>query len=172
MRHFSILLAFVLMLSFAQVSHAEKYNLRIQTAVPSASMYFETMQRLGKRIELLSGGEIKVEVFAAGAIVGAFEILDAVSDGIVEGGQAWTHYWSGKHPAGLLFSAPTAGLGVGLDQTGLIAWAWEGDGHRLLNEYFQDQLKLDVKGWLTMPMGPEPLVGSKKNSLPLTSCAR
>lgn len=156
MRYLSILLALVLMLSYAQVSNAEKYNLRIQTAVPSASMYFETMQRLGKRIELLSGGEIKVEVFAAGAIVGAFEILDAVSDGIVEGGQAWTHYWSGKHPAGLLFSAPTAGLGVGLDQAGLIAWAWEGDGHKLLNRYFQEQLKLDVKGWLTMPMGPEP----------------
>lgn len=162
MKHVSILVAFVLMLSFAQTSRAEQYTLRIQTAVPSASMYFETMQRLGKRIELLSGGEIKVEVFAAGAIVGAFEILDAVSDGIVEGGQAWTHYWSGKHPAGLLFSAPTAGLGVGLDQTALIAWAWEGEGHKLLNQYFQEQLKLDVKGWLAMPMGPEPFGWFKK----------
>ena len=148
--------ALIALLLMAPVAWAQKYQLRIQTAVPSASMYFKTMERLADRITKLSGGDIKAEVFAAGGIVGAFEILDAVSDGIVEGGQAWTHYWSGKHPAGLLFSAPTAGLGVGLDQTALVSWAWEGDGHRLLNQYFQKELKLDIVGWLTMPMGPEP----------------
>lgn len=135
---------------------AKKYELKIQTAVPSSSMYYKTVERLGERIEKLSNGEIKVEVFADGAIVKAFEILDAVSDGIINGGQAWTHYWSGKHPAGLLFAAPTAGLGVGLDQTALLAWAWEGKGGELLNKFYQDELKYNIKAWLTMPMGPEP----------------
>lgn len=135
---------------------AKKYELKIQTAVPSSSMYFETMQRLGQRIEKLSNGEIKVEVFASGAIVKAFEILDAVSTGIVNGGQAWTHYWSGKHPAGILFAAPTAGLGVGLDQSALLAWAWEGDGNKLLNQFYQKELGYNIQAWLTMPMGPEP----------------
>lgn len=114
------------------------------------------MDRLGKRIEKLSNGEIKVEVFADGAIVKAFEILDAVSEGIINGGQAWTHYWSGKHPAGLLFAAPTAGLGVGLDQAALLSWAWEGDGNKLLNQYYQKELGYDIQAWLSMPMGPEP----------------
>ncbi len=140
----------------ASPAWSAKYTLQIQTAVPSSSMYFKTVERLGKRIENLSNHEIKVEVFADGAIVKAFEILDAVSDGIVNGGQAWTHYWSGKHPAGLLFAAPTAGLGVGLDQTGLLAWIWEGDGGELLNKFYQEELKYNVKAWLTMPMGPEP----------------
>ena len=135
---------------------AAKYNLKIQTAVPSSSMYYKTMERLGQRIEKLSNGEIKVEIFADGAIVKAFEILDAVSEGIINGGQAWTHYWSGKHPAGLLFAAPTAGLGVGLDQSALLAWAWEGDGGKLLNQFYQKELKYNIKAWLTMPMGPEP----------------
>lgn len=135
---------------------AAKYELKIQTAVPSSSMYFKTMERLGDRIQKLSNNEIKVEVFADGAIVKAFEVLDAVSTGIVNGGQAWTHYWSGKHPAGLLFAAPTAGLGRGLDQTGLLAWAWEGDGNKLLNQYYQKELGYDIQAWLTMPMGPEP----------------
>lgn len=135
---------------------AAKYELKIQTAVPSSSMYFKTMERLGQRIEKLSNGEIKVEVFADGAIVKAFEILDAVSEGIINGGQAWTHYWSGKHPAGLLFAAPTAGLGVGLDQNGLLAWAWEGEGGQLLDKFYQDVLGYNIKSWLTMPMGPEP----------------
>jgi TRAP-type mannitol/chloroaromatic compound transport system substrate-binding protein len=146
----------VMTLLIASPAWAAKYKLQFQTAVPSSSMYFETMQRLGERIEKLSNGEIEVEVFASGAIVKAFEILDAVSTGIVNGGQAWTHYWSGKHPAGILFAAPTAGLGVGLDQTGLLAWAWEGDGNKLLNQYYQKELEYDIKAYLTMPMGPEP----------------
>ncbi|SMC22064.1 TRAP-type mannitol/chloroaromatic compound transport system, substrate-binding protein [Desulfacinum hydrothermale DSM 13146] len=146
----------LLILIGCSVATAAQYELKIQTAVPSSSMYFKTMERLGQRIERLSGGEIKVEVFADGAIVKAFEILDAVSDGIVNGGQAWTHYWSGKNPAGLLFAAPTAGLGKGLDQTALLSWAWEGDGHKLLNEYYQKVLGADIVAWLCMPMGPEP----------------
>lgn len=137
-------------------SWAAEYQLQIQTAVPGSSMYFKTMERLGKNIEASSNGEIKVEIFADGAIVKAFEILDAVSEGIVNGGQAWTHYWSGKHPAGLLFAAPTAGLGVGLDQRGLLSWAWEGQGAELLNQYYQKELGYDIKAWLCIPMGPEP----------------
>jgi TRAP-type mannitol/chloroaromatic compound transport system substrate-binding protein len=137
-------------------SWAAKYELKIQTAVPNSSMYFQTMERLGKDIQDLSNGEISVEIYPDGAIVKAFEILDAVSEGIVNGGMAWTHYWSGKHPAGLLFAAPTAGLGVGLDQAGLLSWAWEGDGGKLLNQYYQKELKYDIKAWLCIPMGPEP----------------
>lgn len=151
-----LFLTVVMALLIASPAWAAKHELKIQTAVPSSSMYFETMQRLGERIERLSNGEIKVEIFASGAIVKAFEILDAVSTGIVNGGQAWTHYWSGKHPAGILFAAPTAGLGVGLDQTSLLAWAWEGDGNKLLNQYYQKELGYEIKAWLTMPMGPEP----------------
>ena len=144
------------MFLMAPQAWSKKYELKIQTAVPSSSMYFETMTRLGKRIENLSGGEIKVEIFADGAIVKAFEILDAVSDGIINGGQAWTHYWSGKHPAGLLFAAPTAGLGLGLDQNSLLSWAWEDKGNDLLNQYYQKELGYNIKAWLCMPMGPEP----------------
>ena len=153
----SIIVAMVLTLALsAPQAWAAKYKLKIQTAVPSSSMYFETMERLGERIETLSDGELEVEVFADGAIVKAFEVLDAVSSGIVNGGQAWTHYWSGKHPAGLLFAAPTAGLGIGLDQRGLLSWAWEGGGNKLLDQYYQDELGYDIKAWLSMPMGPEP----------------
>lgn len=151
-----IIVAAAALVFAASQAWAAKYELKIQTAVPSSSMYYETMERLGERIEKLSNGEIRVEVYASGAIVKAFEILDAVSDGIVTGGQAWTHYWSGKHPAGLLFAAPTAGLGVGLDQTGLLSWVWEGDGGKLLNQYYQEELGYNIKAWLTMPMGPEP----------------
>jgi TRAP-type mannitol/chloroaromatic compound transport system substrate-binding protein len=135
---------------------AETYTLKIQTAVPSASIYYQLIERMGKRIEAMSAKRLKVEVLPDGAVVGAFEILDAVDKGIVNGGQAWTHYWSGKNPAGLLFSAPVAGLGVGLDQVGTVSWLYDGEGKELYQDYFTKVLKYKIKGFMCMPMGPEP----------------
>jgi len=137
-------------------AQAQNHNLKIQTAVPSSSIYFKLIERMAGRIDAMSAGRLKVEVLPAGAVVGAFEILDAVNNNIVNGGFAWTHYWSGKHPAGLLFSAPTAGLGVGLDQTSVMSWIYDGGGDELYQKYFTDILKFKVKGFLCMPMGPEP----------------
>jgi len=140
---------------------------RIQTAVPSASIYYELLQRYGAWIDKMSGGRLKTEVLPDGAVVQAFEILDAVDQGIVEGGFAWTHYWSGKHPAGLLFSAPIAGAGVGLDQMSHMAWLFEGGGYELYQKFWTDILKLNIKAFMLQPMGPDPLGWFKKpiNSL-------
>ena len=118
--------------AFAQAP--QQLKMRIQTAVPSASIYFELMKRFGGHIDKMSAGRLKVEILPDGAVVPAFEILDAVDKGIVEGGYAWTHYWSGKHPAAGLFSNPMAGAGVGLDQLSHVAWLYEGGGNELLQK--------------------------------------
>lgn len=76
------------LLCWGGVAHAAKYELKIQTAQGTSSLYYKVMDRMAKRIEKLSGGEIKVELLAEGAVVKAFEILDAVDQGIVNGGQA------------------------------------------------------------------------------------
>ena len=141
---------------------ADKYHLKIQTAVPSASIYFQLIERMGKRIEAMSGKRLTVEVLPSGAVVGAFEILDAVDQGIVNGGQAWTHYWSGKHPAGLLFGAPTAGIGMGLDQLSTVSWFFDGGGEELYQEFFTKILGYNIKGFVVMPMGPDPFGWFKK----------
>ena len=78
-----------------------------------------------------------------------------MSEGLVNGGMCWTHWASGKHPAGTLFSAPIGGLGYGLDQMAQLSWMFEGDGIKLLNEYYQSILKLDMMSWPVLPMGPE-----------------
>ncbi|MFO1282843.1 MAG: hypothetical protein U1F51_10290 [Burkholderiales bacterium] len=111
-------------------------RMRIQTAVPSASIYFELLKKMGDRIDRMSGGRVKMEMLPDGAIVPAFEILDAVDKGIVEGGYAWTHYWSGKNPAAGLFSNPMAGAGVGLDQLSHVAWIYEGGGYDLYRKLY------------------------------------
>ena len=135
---------------------AQKYELKIQTAFANASMYYKTLERLKQYLEGLSQNRIKVELYPDGAVVKSPEIFDSVSQGIINGGQCWTHWASGKHPAGILFSAPPGGNGMGLDQLSVMAWFWEGDGHALLNEYFQQHAKVDLRAWAVLPMGPEP----------------
>lgn len=138
------------------IAQAQNFDLKIQTAVPSASIYYKLIERMAGRVDAMSSGRLKIEVLPAGAVVGVFEILDAVNKGIINGGFAWTHYWSGKHPAGLLFSAPTAGLGIGLDQVSVISWFYDGGGDALYQQYFTEILKYKVKGFMCMPMGPDP----------------
>ncbi|MGD9671386.1 MAG: TRAP transporter substrate-binding protein [Hyphomicrobiaceae bacterium] len=132
-------------------------KIRMQTAVPSASIYFELLKRYADRVDKMSAGKIKIEVLPDGAIVPAFEILDAVDKGIVEAGYAWTHYWSGKHPAAGLFSNPMAGAGAGLDQLSHVAWLYEGGGNKLLAKLYNDVLKLNIVAHMVQPMGPDPL---------------
>ena len=131
--------------------------MRIQTAVPSASIYFELLKKMADRIDRMSAGRVKMEILPDGAIVPAFEILDAVDKGIVEGGYAWTHYWSGKNPAAGLFSNPMAGAGVGLDQLSHVAWIFEGGGYDLYRKLYSDVLKVNVEPIFVQPMGPDPL---------------
>ncbi|MCK6450625.1 MAG: TRAP transporter substrate-binding protein [Alphaproteobacteria bacterium] len=136
---------------------AQGQKLRMQTAVPSASIYFELLKKYGERVDKMSGGRVKIEVLPDGAVVPAFEILDAVDKGIVEAGYAWTHYWSGKHPAAGLFSNPMAGAGVGLDQLSHVAWLFEGGGYALLRRFYGDIIKVNVEPLMVQPMGPDPL---------------
>ena len=79
----------------------------------------------------MSNGRLKMEMLPDGAVVPAFEILDAVDKGVVDGGYAWTHYWSGKNTAAGLFSNPAAGGGTGMDQLSHVAWLFEGGGNAL-----------------------------------------
>jgi TRAP-type mannitol/chloroaromatic compound transport system substrate-binding protein len=84
----------LVLVGYAGTASAQQ-KVRMQTAVPSASIYFELLKRYADRVDKMSNGRVKIEVLPDGAIVPAFEILDAVDKGIVEGGYAWTHYWSG-----------------------------------------------------------------------------
>ncbi|MBL8325717.1 MAG: C4-dicarboxylate ABC transporter, partial [Rubrivivax sp.] len=79
-------------------------RLKIQTAVPSSSIYFDLNRRFADRVDRMSNGRLKFEMLPDGAVVAAFEIVDAVDKGVVDGGYAWTHYWSGKNTAAGLFS--------------------------------------------------------------------
>ena len=156
-RRLALLVALGTALAWQATPALAQQKVRMQAAVPAASIYFELLQRYAERVDKMSGGRLKIEVLPDGAIVSAFEILDAVDKGIVEAGYAWTHYWSGKHPSAGLFSNPMAGAGVGLDQLSHVAWLFQGGGNQLLERLYADVLKLDVVPFMVQPMGPDPL---------------
>jgi len=157
-RFFLLLCASVFFLSAVAPAAvaAQPNKLQIQTALATASIYYRTLERFKANVEAMTGGQLTVELFPAGAVVAATEIADAVSNGVVNGGMWWTHWASGKHPAGILFSALPGGGGLGLDGHSQLSWYWEGEGKNLLEEYYQKMCKLNVVPFLNMPMGPEP----------------
>ncbi len=133
----------------------ETYELSIQTAVPNSSLYFQLTESFAERVERMSGGRIEVDVLPDGAEVAAFEILDAVDQGVITGGYAWPHYWSGMHSAFVLFSNVPAS--TGMDQETLMSWYFAGEGKALYDELIQDVMGYNVKSFLMQPMGPDPL---------------
>ena len=142
-------------LVMSAVSHAET-TLRIQAATPKTSDEAVMLQRFADNVSALTNGEINLEILGAGEVVGAREIIDAVDKGLVEGGFAWTHYWSGKHPAAMLFGSPFAGAGLGLDNIAWISWYMEGGGKALYDQLW-DEMGVNVKGLMLQPVGPEAL---------------
>lgn len=135
----------------------QSFRMRLQTAVPAAADEFKMLQKFSQRVDAMTGGRLKVEVLPDGAVVGAFEILDAVDKGLVESGFAWTHYWSGKHPAAMLFGSPSGGSGLGMDQMAWVSWFLEGGGKELYAEMWDQHLKMNVVGFMVQPVGPEAL---------------
>ena len=146
----------------AAIAQTAPIKMKRQTAVPTASIYFELMKNFGERVDKMSNGRIKVEILPDGAVVGAFGILEAVDKGVVDGGFAWTHYWSGKNSAAALFSNPAAGVGVGLDQVSHMSWLKNGGGDVLYDRLYTDVLKTNIKPFMIQPMGPDPFGWFKK----------
>lgn len=140
----------------ANVAQAQDktYNMVIQAGVPNSSLYFKLIKDFGQSLEDMSSGRLKVSVVPDGAQVSAFEILDAVSNGVVTAGYCWANYWSGKNSAFVLFS--NAPASTGLDQAGIMSWYYNGEGLTLYRELMKE-MSLDVEPFPMQPMGPDPL---------------
>ena len=87
-------------------------------------------QRFAKRVEEMTEGRIKVQYFAAGERVGAFDSFDAVASGNAQAYHAADYYWKGKHPGWAYFTA----VPFGLTYTEINAWIRFGGGQELWDE--------------------------------------
>lgn len=145
-----------------------QFRWKLQSANVADSPHIFLLNKFASNVDKMSAGRLKIQVLTSGAIVNPTEILDATNKGLVDAGQWWTHYATGKHPAGGLFSSPLGGCGSGLDQMAHLAWYTRGGGRELYLEYYAKMLKTDVMPFLYAPDGPEAFGWFKK---PITSVA-
>ena len=153
-KHFAAFAAAVALVA-APVASA-KTTIRVQSVIPTKADEVTMLRDYADNVRALTQGEVDIEVLPAGAVVGVKETLDAVDKGLIEGGFAWTHYWSGKHPAATLFGSPTAGAGLGMDNIAWVSWYMFGGGKELYDRLW-DEMGVNVKGLMLQPVGPEAL---------------
>ena len=99
-------------------------------------------ERVAERIRTLSGGRLDIAVHAAGEVVPAFEVLDAVGGGVAEIGHTASFYWQGKMPAAAFYTTVPFGLTPGEH----VAWVEAGGGQALWDELYA-------------PFGVKPFMG-------------
>jgi TRAP-type mannitol/chloroaromatic compound transport system substrate-binding protein len=131
-------------------------KIRIQSVIPTSADEVTMLKDFAADVAALTNNTVTMEVLPAGAVVAVNDTLDAVDKGLIEAGFAWTHYWSGKHPAATLFGSPAAGSGVGLDNLAWLSWFQFGGGKELYDELWKE-MKVNVKGFMLQPVGPEAL---------------
>jgi TRAP-type mannitol/chloroaromatic compound transport system substrate-binding protein len=133
-------------------------NLRFQSTWPSKDIFHEYAQDFGKRVTDMTGGDLKIEVLPAGAVVPAFGLLDAVSKGVLDGGHGVLVYHYGKNTALALWGS---GPGYAMDANMLLAWHKYGGGKALLEKIFAT-IGADVVSFPYAPLYSQPLGWFKK----------
>ena len=132
---------------------------KMQTAWPLGVFPDDAAKLLVATIEKTSGGRLKIDVSPAGAVVPPFEIQDAVSRGVLDAGHTTPGYIIGKLAA---FVPLTHGPLFGMDFIDYYGWYWEGGGHELLQEAYQQKLKMNVVSFQVHPEGPQAMGWFKK----------
>ena len=110
-----------------------KFQWRMSTSwTPALDVLQGGAQRLGKIVEDMSGGRLKIQVFAGGELMPPFGCFDATSQGTIECFMSAPYYWAGKEPAVQWFSA----VPFSFNPQGMMAWYLHGDGLKLWEEAY------------------------------------
>jgi TRAP-type mannitol/chloroaromatic compound transport system substrate-binding protein len=132
--------------------------IKMQGSWGSADIFNEMAQEYVKRVNDMSGGRLRIDYLLAGAVVKPFEVMDAVSKGVLDGGHTVPVYWYGKSKVASLFGS---GPINGCDAQQTLAWIYRGGGLQLYQELLA-KLGLNAVGFFAMPMPTQPLGWFKK----------
>ncbi|MEA3027462.1 MAG: hypothetical protein QOF91_2747 [Alphaproteobacteria bacterium] len=133
-------------------------TMRWQSTWPSKDIFHEYALDFAKKVNDMTGGDLKIEVLPAGAVVPAFQLLDAVSKGVLDGGHGVLVYHYGKQTALALWGS---GPGWAMDANMLLSWHKYGGGKELLNELYSS-VGANVVSFPYGPMPTQPLGWFKK----------
>src|SRR6184192_3066124 len=146
----------------AIVSAQGPVSMRWQSTWPAKDIFHEYALDFAKKVNDMTGGDLKIEVLPAGAVVPAFGLLDAVTKGTLDGGHGVLVYHYGKQNALALWGS---GPGFAMDANMLLAWHRWGGGKELLAKLYAS-VGLNVVSFPYGPMATQPLGWFKK---PITS---
>jgi TRAP-type mannitol/chloroaromatic compound transport system substrate-binding protein len=133
-------------------------NMRWQSTWPAKDIFHEYALDYAKRVNDMTGGDLKIEVLPAGAVVPAFGLLDAVSKGTLDGGHGVMVYHYGKQTALALWGS---GPAYAMDANMLLAWHKYGGGKELLAKLYSS-IGANVVSFPYGPMPTQPLGWFKK----------
>ena len=133
-------------------------SMRWQSTWPSKDIFHEFALDYAKKVNDMTGGDLRIEVLPAGAVVPAFGLLDAVSKGTLDGGHGVLVYHYGKQTALALWGS---GPGFAMDANMLMAWHKYGGGKELLEKLYAS-IGANVVSFPYGPMPTQPLGWFKK----------
>ena len=91
---------------------------------------FDAAQKAADNITAVTDGQLTVDIKAAGELVGAFEVFDAVSAGQADMYHAADYYFVNQHPGFAFFTA----IPFGMTATEMNNWYYTGNGQSLHHE--------------------------------------
>jgi TRAP-type mannitol/chloroaromatic compound transport system substrate-binding protein len=145
-------------LAFPMVSTAQTATFRFQSTWPAKDIFHEYANDFAKTVNDMAGNRLKIEVLPSGSVVPAFQLLDAVNKGTLDGGHGVLAYHYGKNTALALWGS---GPAYGMDPNMVLAWHQHGGGKALLEEIYK-ALNVDVVSYVYGPMPTQPLGWFKK----------
>mgnify|MGYP000877140687 CR=1 FL=1 len=145
-------------MSAPMVAMAQTTSLRFQSTWPAKDIFHEYANDFANKVNAMASGRLKIEVLPSGSVVPAFQLLDAVNKGTLDGGHGVLAYHYGKNSALALWGS---GPAFGMDPNMVLAWHQYGGGKALLEEIYKS-LNIDVVSYVYGPMPTQPLGWFKK----------
>lgn len=138
---------------FPMVARAQAHVLQFQSTWPSRDIFHEFAADFVRIVNEMSVGRLRLNLLPASAVVGAFQLQDAVIKGVLDGGHGVAAYWYGKNKAFSLFGTPPP---FGWNAHQFLGWIKYGGGQQLYEELLE-RLGLDLVGFLSGPIPTQPL---------------
>ena len=145
-------------LATPMVSTAQTVAFRFQSTWPAKDIFHEYANDFAKKVNDMAGSRMKIEVLPSGSVVPAFQLLDAVNKGTLDGGHGVLAYHYGKSNALALWGS---GPAYGMDPNMVLAWHYYGGGKAMLEEIYKS-LNIDIVSFVYGPMPTQPLGWFKK----------
>lgn len=138
---------------------AQTFNLKGQSSHPATANFHLMFKLWAEEMEKMTNGQFKVDVQPGGAIVPPFEVFDATSKGVLDVGMITFGYIQGRNTATIPLSH---GPLFGMDGEDYWGWYYQGGGTKLLQEFYDDVLKLNLVGFPMPTDYPQGLGWFKK----------